>query len=227
MEFPPYYRAIRAIIHTAVMKPLQPVMSTSRLLIASVLIPLLAACSPGEGEFKPDRLAFPSDAQVTAALQQQFASDPNSASARELVKTLGGEQGELRYRIQRVVYRQGAFEAQYDAVLHLGQPGAQSLAALYAGMIPDAERQKLKAQTLEAYEAWLTQQAASVEKSAPDQARALTRTVEVLGKCYRQAPAGADVVVMQGLSALLSPERKGLYAEKLPSDRATILCLPT
>ena len=218
---------IQPIIHIAVMKPYQPLLTTPRLLILSALVALLSACSPRETEFKPEHLAFPSDAQVTTALQQQFASDPNSASARDLVKTLGGEQGELRYRIQRVVYRQGAFEAQYDAVLHLGQPGAQSLAALYAGMIPEAERQKLKAQTLEAYEAWLTQQAASVEKTAPDQARALARTIDVLGQCYRQAPAGADVVVMQGLAALLSPERKGLYAEKLPSDRATILCLPT
>lgn len=208
------------------MKEIQPVMSTARLLIVPALMALLTACSPGDNEFKPGQIAYPSDAQITGALQQQFASDPNSASARELVKTLGGDKGELRYRIQRVVYRQGAFEAQYDAVLHLGQPGAQSLTALYASMIPEAERQKLKAQTLEAYEAWLTQQAASVEKSAPDQARALSRTVEVLGKCYREAPAGADVVVMQGLSALVSPERKGLYAEKLPSDRATILCLP-
>ena len=187
----------------------------------------LAACSPREGAFSGSGIDYPSDAQITAALQQQFASDPNSASARELVKTLGGDKGELRYRIERVVYRQGAFEAHYDALLHLGQPGAQSLTALYAGMIPEGERLQLKAQTLQAYEAWLRQQASTQEKTAPDAARALNRTLDVLGKCYREAQAGADVVVMQGLAALISPERKGLYAEKLASDRAAILCLPS
>ncbi|RYF53406.1 MAG: hypothetical protein EOO27_26260 [Comamonadaceae bacterium] len=209
------------------MKNLNPVMPLNRLVIACALTALLSACSPGNQGFDGGGITYPSDAQITSALQQQFAGDANSASARELVKTLGGEKGELRYRIQRVVYRQGAFEAHYDAVLHLGQPGAQSLTALYASMIPESDRLQLKAQTLDAYEAWLKQQAASVEKSAPDQARALTRTVDVLGKCYRDAPAGTDVVVMQGLAALLSPERKGLYAEKLASDRAAILCLPT
>lgn len=193
------------------------------LLLASAL----AACSPqGEG-FRGGDIDYPSDVQITAALQAQFASDPNSASARDLVKTLGGDKGELRYRIQRVVYRQGAFEAHYDAVLHLGQPGAQSLTSLYAGMIPEGERLQLKAQTLQAYEAWLRQQASQQEKTAPDASRALVRTLDVLGKCYRDAQPATDVVVMQGLAALISPERSGLYAEKLASDRAAILCLPS
>lgn len=182
----------------------------------------LGACSDGAGQ----NIRFPSDAAIHTALKAQFASDPHSAAARELVRTLGGDGGELRYRVRQVLYRQGPFEARYDAVLHLGKPGAQNLQQLYAHMIPEAERTRLPAQDLDHYEEWLRQQAAALEKTAPEQSRALRQTLEVLGPCYRDAPAGAEVVVMEGLAALLSPERKGLFAEKLPSEQAVLRCLP-
>lgn len=183
----------------------------------------LGACLDSGGQ----NIRFPADPAIQAALQAQFANDPHSAAARELVRTLGGEGGELRYRVRHVLYRQGPFEARYDAVLHLGQPGARNLQQLYASMIPEAERTRLPAQDLAHYEEWLRQLAATLEKANPDQSRALRHTLEVLGPCYRDAPAGAEVVVMEGLSALLSPERKGLFAEKLPSDQAVLRCLPS
>ena len=48
----------------------------------------------------------------------------------------------------------------------------------------------------------------------------------MLGKCYRGTDTGAEVTVMQGLGALISPERKGLYAEKLALPETTVQCLP-
>jgi len=186
----------------------------------------LGACSRSESGSSPGNIAFPTDAQIHSALQQQFAHDPAHAPARQLVQALAGENGQLRYQIRQVIYRQGAFEARYDAALHLGRPGAESLQALYATMVPAADRAKLPAQDLAHYEAWLRQHADSLEKTDGAQAQALRATLDVLGRCYREAPAGSDVVVMQGLAALLSPERSGLFAEKLPSDTATVQCLP-
>ena len=182
----------------------------------------LGACSPSA----PPPIAYPSDAQISAALEAQFASDRHGAAARELIRTLGGDQGKLRYQIQQVIYRQGAYEARYDAVLVMGQPGLQSLQALYASMIPEAERAKLPQASLEAYETWLQQQAQTLKKTSAPQAAALENTLEMLGKCYRDQPAGAEVTVMQGLAALISPERNGLYAEKLAQPDTTAHCLP-
>jgi hypothetical protein len=182
---------------------------------------VLAACSPSAQN------EYPTDAQISSALEAQFANDRNSNAARDLVRTLGGEQGKLRYQIHHVIYRQGAYEARYDAVLVMGQPGVQTLQALYASMIPDAERAKLAQGSLQAYESWLRQQAESLKKTSAPQGQALLDTLDLLGKCYRGKEAGAEVTVMQGLGALLSPERKGLYAEKLALPDTTMQCLPT
>lgn len=198
----------------------------SRALACFTAAGALAACSPSSTPPALGGIAFPTDAQISEALQAQFASDRHSDAARELVRTLGGDQGKLRYGIHHVIYRQGAYEARYDAVLVLGQPGAQSLQALYASMIPEAERAKLPGAGLEAYEGWLKQQAESLKKSAPAQAQALAGTLEMLGKCYRDKEAGAEVTVMRGLGALISPERKGLFAEKLALPDTTVQCLP-
>lgn len=184
---------------------------------------LLQGCSR-QGESQA--IAFPSDVQIHKALQDQFAQDPANEAARQLVRTLAGERGELRYQVRQVIYRQGAFEARYDAALHLGQPGAASLQALYATMIPQAERDKLPAQNLADYEAWLQRHAAGLDKTDAPQAQALRTTLQVLGECYRSAAEGSDVVVMQQLAALLSPERSGWFAEKLPTAGASVRCLP-
>ena len=187
----------------------------------------LAACGPSSKPSALGGIAFPSDAEISTALEHQFESDRNSQAARELVRTLGGDKGKLRYQIHDVIYRQGAYEARYDAVLVLGQPGSQSLQALYASMIPEAERSKLPQASLEAYEGWLQQHAESLKKNAPAQAQALAGTVEMLGKCYRGKEAGAEVTVMEGLGALVSPERSGgLFAEKLALPDTTVQCLP-
>ncbi len=184
---------------------------------------VLAACSPSA----QNEYSYPTDAQISSALEAQFASDRNSTAARDLVRTLGGEQGKLRYQIHQVIYRQGAYEARYDAVLVMGQPGVQTLQALYASMIPDAERAKLAQGSLQAYESWLRQQAEALKKTSAPQGQALLDTLDLLGKCYRGKETGAEVTVMQGLGALLSPERKGLYAEKLALPDTTMQCLPT
>lgn len=183
---------------------------------------LLAACSPSA----PPPITYPSDAQISAALETQFASDRNSAAARELIRTLGGDKGKLRFQIHHVIYRQGSYEARYDAVLVMGQPGAQSLQALYASMIPEPEHAKLPEASLPAYENWLKQQAETLKKTSAPQAAALQNTLEMLGKCYRDQQAGTEVTVMQGLGALISPERNGLYAEKLALPDTTARCLP-
>ena len=143
------------------------------------------------------------------------------------MRTLGGEKGRLRYQIHHVIWRQGAFEARYDAVLVMGQAGEQSLRALYTSMVPEAERAKLPDAKLETYEAWLRQQADALKKTSAAQAQALSGTLDMLNKCYRNKPASAEVVVMQGLGALLSPERNGWFAEKLALPDTTAQCLPT
>ena len=76
------------------------------------------------------------------------------------------------------------------------------------------------------YSSWLQQQAESLKKNSPSQAQALAGTLEMLGKCYRGKEAGAEITVMQGLGALISPERKGLFAEKLALPDTTVQCLP-
>ena len=97
---------------------------------------LLAACrdGAGSGAGSANGIRFPDDAQITQALQANFGEDPNNAKARELIQVLGGEKGQLDYRIRRVIWRQGAFETQYDVSLKMGQPGAVSLQKLYATM---------------------------------------------------------------------------------------------
>lgn len=200
--------------------------SATTLLISAALC-ALPGCSPSS---TPSALwggiNYPTDAQISTALEAQFASDRHSAAARDLVRTLGGEKGRLRYQIHQVIYRQGAYEARYDAVLVMGQSGTETLQALYATMIPEAERAKLPTGQLDAYEGWLRQQAESLKKTAPPQAQALASTLELLGSCYRDKQPGAEVTVMQGLGALLSPERKGLFAEKLALPDTTVQCLP-
>ncbi|GAB2466515.1 hypothetical protein GCM10027082_17620 [Comamonas humi] len=182
----------------------------------------LAACSPSPG------ISYPDDAQIAAALDQQLATDPNSAAALALIRTLGGEQGKLRYQIKRVVYRQGAYEVHYDAALHMGQAGTDSLKALYASMIPEAERGKLSPDALETYEGWLKQHAETLQKDAAHrgEGQVLANTVALLDQCYRRVKPGEEIPVLQTLGALLSPERKGLYAEKIVLPGTTVRCLP-
>lgn len=185
---------------------------------------LLWGCSPSGAP----SAGYPSDEQISAALEAQFQQDRNSEAARELIRTLGGDKGRLRYQIRHVIARPGgAFEARYDAVLVMGQPGQQSLQALYASMVPEPERAKLPEASLEKYEGWLRQQAEALKKTSAPQAAALQATLEMLGKCYRDQQAGAEVTVMQGLGALLSPERSGWFAEKLALPDTAARCLPS
>lgn len=186
----------------------------------------LWGCSPSSSPEALGKMPFPTDAQIASALEAQFASDRHSAAARDLIRTLGGDKGKLRYQIHQVIYRQGSYEARYDAVLVMGQPGVQSLEALYASMIPDAERAQLPQANLTAYEGWLKQQAESLKKTSAPQAQALVTTLDLLGKCYRDKDVGAEITVMEGLGALISPERKGLYAEKLALPDTMAHCLP-
>jgi hypothetical protein len=196
----------------------------NQIFLAGAVALALAGCSrPGT-----ESIAYPSDAQISAALEAQFQQDPNSAAARELIRTLGGDKGRLRYQINQVIARPGgAFEARYDAVLVMGQPGADSLRGLFATMVPEPERAKLPQASLEAYEGWLRQQAESLKKTSAPQGAALQATLELLGKCYRDQKVGAEVTVMQGLGAVLSPERNGLFAEKLALADTTARCLPS
>ncbi|MGZ7259885.1 hypothetical protein ACXWO8_10140, partial [Streptococcus pyogenes] len=76
-----------------------------------------------------------------------------------------------QYRVQRVIYRQGAYEVHYDAALRLAQPGAQSLQSIYASMIEEGERTKLPKQDLANYEQWLQQRVEQWKTSAPEQSR--------------------------------------------------------
>ena len=187
---------------------------------------MLAACSPAP--FGARNIAYPSDEQIIAALNAQLANDPSSAAARELIKTLGGEKGELRYAIHQVIYRESAYEVHYDAMLKMGQPGEQSLEALYARMIPEEEKAKLPEATLATYLTWLKSHAQVLLKDPAQQAQgqALNDTLSSLGECYGAVKPGAEVVVMQGLGAQLFPERKGLYAEKLAMPTTRVRCLP-
>ncbi|MPN32074.1 hypothetical protein SDC9_179550 [bioreactor metagenome] len=110
----------------------------------------------------------------------------------------------------------------------MGQPGTQSLQAIYAEMIPEDERTKLANGTLDVYEKWLTTHAETLKKDPAQQAQGqvLANSVAMLGKCYRDTKAGDEVVVMQGLAAMLLPERQGMYAEKLAAPNTSVRCLP-
>jgi len=188
----------------------------------------LSACKDGAGAGATGAsgIRFPDDAQITQALQANFGEDPNNAKARELIQVLGGEKGQLDYRIRRVIWRQGAFEAQYDVSLKMGQPGAVSLQKLYATMVPKDEAAKLPEQTLQAYEDWLKNNAATLEKSNPQQAQALRASLESLGQCYREAKPDDRVALMNGLGALISPAREGWYADRLQTPSVELRCLP-
>ncbi len=179
---------------------------------------LLAACGAD--------IRFPDDADIAKALSADFAQDADNARARELVRTLGGETGALDYRIRQVIWRQGAFEARYEVNLKMGQAGSASLQQLYATMVPKDEAAKLPQQTLPAYEEWLKQHAATLEKSDAQQAAALRASLDNLGKCYRDAKAGDSVALMTGLAALISPARDGWFAERLQSPAVRLHCLP-
>lgn len=187
----------------------------------------LAACKDGAATGTGSNgIRFPDDAQITQALQANFGEDPNNAKARELIQVLGGEKGQLDYRIRRVIWRQGAFETQYDVSLKMGQPGAVSLQKLYATMVPKDEAAKLPEQTLQAYEDWLKNNAATLEKSNPQQAQALRASLDNLGKCYREAKPDERIALMNGLGALISPAREGWYADRLQSPSVELRCLP-
>lgn len=189
---------------------------------------LLSACDRAgdKGAVTRNAITFPGDADIAAALQANFLQDPNNAKARELVQLLGGDKGRLDYKVNKVIYRQGAFETLYDVSLTMGQPGAESLQKLYASMIPKEEAAKLPEQTLAAYEKWLSDSAAALEKSNPQQATALRATLDNLGKCYRTVAANSSVALMDGLGALISPARDGWYADKLQSPQVQLRCLP-
>ena len=186
----------------------------------------VALCAVALAGCKPAAIAYPEDADIAKALQANLAQDPESAKARELIQTLGGEKGQLDYKVKRVVYRQGAFEAQYDVSLRMGQPGAESLRKLYATMIPKDDAAKLPEQTLVAYEKWLGDQAQALEKTEPQQGAALKATLQNLGQCYRDVKPEDSVALMSGLGALISPARDGWYADKLQSPQAQLRCLP-
>jgi len=193
-------------------------------LAVAVAALLATACSGRDGGTADIR--FPDDAALTQALTANFTEDPDNAKARELIRSLGGEKGSLDYRIKRVIWRQGAFEARYDVSLKMGQAGSASLQQLYATMVPKEEAAKLPQQTLQAYEDWLKNHAATLEKANPQQAAALRANLDNLGKCYRDAKAGDGVALMSGLAALISPERGGWYAERLQSPAVQLHCLP-
>lgn len=188
----------------------------------------LTACSPSSTPSVFQGVSYPDDAQISAALEQQLADNPQNTAAHELVRTMGGPQGKLRYQIKRVIFRQNAYEVHYDAALVMGQAGTQSLQAIYAEMIPEAERTKLGEGTLDAYEQWLNRHAETLRKDPAQQAQGevLANSVSMLGKCYREVQPGDEVVVMQGLAAMLLPERAGMYAEKLVTPQTSIRCLP-
>ncbi len=189
---------------------------------------LLVACdrAGNTGAVTRNAIAFPGDGDISAALQANFVQDPNTAKARELVQLLGGDKGRLDYKVHKVIYRQGAFETLYDVSLKMGQPGAESLQKLYATMIPKEEAAKLPGQTLVAYEKWLSDSAAALEKTNPEQGKALRATLDNLAKCYRAAKADDSVALMDGLGALISPSRDGWYADKLQSPQVQLRCLP-
>lgn len=187
---------------------------------------LASACSKGGGDANSANIHYPTDETISQALRAQFTRDPANAEARQLVQTLGGAQGRLDYRVKEVIYRQGSFEARYDAVLHLGQAGAKSLEQLYGSMLPTQEQAKLSDKNLGGYETWLRAQAEQSRKKSPQEAAALVATLDMLNECYRKAAAGSDVVVIEGLAALISPARSGWHADKLASPATQVRCLP-
>lgn len=189
--------------------------------LASVAAWGLSACDRGA-----HGIAFPTDTDIAKALQANLAQDPDSARARDLIQVLGGENGQLDYKVRQVIYRQGAFETQYDVSLRMGQSGADSLQKLYATMIPKEETAKLPDQTLAAYEKWLEGNAQALEQSSPPQAAALRASLRNLGQCYRDVKTGDSVALMDGLGALVSPARDGWYADKLQSPHVQLRCLP-
>lgn len=193
-----------------------------------VAVVALTSCKDGAGGAGTGAsgIRFPDDTQIAQALQANFGEDPNNAKARELIQVLGGEKGQLDYKIRRVIWRQGAFETQYDVSLKMGQPGAVSLQKLYATMVPKEEAAKLPEQTLQAYEDWLKANANTLEKSNPQQAQALRASLDNLGKCYREAKADDRIALMDGLGALISPAREGWYADRLQSPNVQLRCLP-
>ncbi|MGK6307228.1 hypothetical protein [Variovorax sp. DT-64] len=199
--------------------------------LRALLLLTTVACATGLSACDPrasggSAIRFPDDSDISQALQADFAQDTDSAKARELIQTLGGEKGQLDYKVRKVIYRQGAFEAQYDVSLRMGQSGAESLQKLYATMVPKEEAAKLPAQTLESYAKWLSESAQALEKGNPQQAAALRHMLESLDKCYRNAQPSDSVALMDGLGALISPERGGWHADKLQSPKAQFRCLP-
>ncbi|WP_294377925.1 hypothetical protein [Pseudacidovorax sp.] len=171
-------------------------------------------------------IRYPDDAAIAQALRQNFGEDPDNAKARELIQTLGGAEGQLDYKVRRVIWRQGSFEVHYDASLRMAQGGEQSLQRLYATMIPKEEAARLPDQSLKAQQDWLNAQADALARSDAAQGQALKASLENLGRCYRQAKAGDTVPLMEGLHALLSPAREGLYAERLQAPGVQLKCLP-
>jgi hypothetical protein len=201
--------------------------SASALATAVILTAgLLAGCDRTPQGVVRNGVQFPADAEIATSLADNFKQDPNTAQARALLSTLGGESGQMDYVVRNVVSRNGAFEAHYDVMLRLGQPGADSLQKLYASMVPAAERDKLAAQDPAAGERWLAAQALALEKTDAAQAAALRKTMQTLGSCYRNAKTGDKVPLMEGLVALMSPSRNGWYAEKLTSPTTVLRCLP-
>ena len=198
----------------------------SLLIIAAIFS--LSACSPSSNSGSSHNVSFPDDKQISESLSAQLKNDPNSATARDLVHSLGGEKGDLKFLIKDVIYRDGAYEVHYDAALVMGQAGTDSLKTLYSGMVPEAERAKLTPDTRETYEAWLKSHAETLKKDAGSKAAgvALANTIELLNTCYQDAKPGTEIPVMQGLGALLSPARSGLYAEKIARPDVTVRCLP-
>ncbi|RYF43991.1 MAG: hypothetical protein EOO25_01285 [Comamonadaceae bacterium] len=187
---------------------------------------LLAGCGRSAGGVERNGVRFPADGEITASLAANFEKDPNTAQARTLLATLGGEKGQLDYAVRDVVSRGPVFEAHYDVGLRLGQAGSDSLNKLYAAMVPPAERAQLGGNDLAAHERWLAAQAQALEKTDPAQAQSLRATVEALGKCYRTAKVGDRVPLMEGLVASLAPSRNGWYAEKIAVPGTVLRCLP-
>lgn len=193
----------------------------------SIVVAAVLACGVSACTRDSSSIAYPADADIVKALQSNFTQDANSAKARELVKVLGGEQGQLVYKIRNVIFRQGVFEAQYDVSLRMGRNGAESLKHLYATMIPKGEAAKLTEQTLAAYAKWLDENAKAIEKTNAQQGAALRVSIKKLDDCYGNAKAGDSVPLMDGLSALVAPARDtAWYAEKLQSTQVLVRCLP-
>lgn len=59
----------------------------------------LLGCNPSSTPGTLGAIPYPTDTQIASALEAQFASDRHSAAARDLIRTLGGDKGKLRYQI--------------------------------------------------------------------------------------------------------------------------------